>query len=139
MNETSFLNETDFTLESPVNLQNDYVYGKGKESDIPDENLFSSTNKMSKRVMISAVVSWYGVTKPFFVNNNGIKVTKKPIANICLRSCFLLLKKLLNVMIGYFIKIDRHLLDSTWYKILLKQSWNVVTSVPKIGLHLYLM
>ena len=60
-----------------VNLQNDRVYGKGKNSDIRDENLFSLTNKMSKKVMLTAAISWYGVIKPFLVNNNGIKVNKE--------------------------------------------------------------
>ena len=32
---------------------------------------------MSKQVMLSAAISWYGVTKIFFVNNNGIKVNKE--------------------------------------------------------------
>ena len=41
-------------------------YGKGKKSDIPDENLLSSTNKMSKKVMVSAAILWYGVTKTFW-------------------------------------------------------------------------
>ena len=71
---TVWQDEKDFTLDIPVNLQNDGVYGKGKKSDVSDENLFASTNKMSRNVMISATVSWYGVTKPFFVNENGIKV-----------------------------------------------------------------
>ena len=69
--------EKDFTLDVPVNLQNDRVYGKGKKSDVPDENLFASTNKMSRKVMVSAAISWYGATKPFFVNENGIKVNKE--------------------------------------------------------------
>ena len=60
--------EKDFTLEVPVNLQNDRVYGKRKKSDIPDENLRSS----------------YGVTKLFFVNNNGTKVNKE---NYCRHLC----------------------------------------------------
>ena len=46
-----------------VNLQNDRVCGKGKKPDISDENLLSSTNKMSKKVMLSATISWYGKTK----------------------------------------------------------------------------
>ena len=66
--------EKDSTLEVPVKLQNHCVYGKGeKKSDIPDKNLFSST----KKVRISAAISCYGVTKLFFVNNNGIKVNKE--------------------------------------------------------------
>ena len=34
-------------------------------------------NNMSRKVMISAAVSWYGTTKPFFVNENDIKVNKE--------------------------------------------------------------
>ena len=39
-------------LKTPqsVNLQNNHLYGKGKKSDIPDENLVSSTIKMFKNV-----------------------------------------------------------------------------------------
>ena len=50
--------------------------GKEKKS-VPDENLFFSTNKMSRKVMISAAISWYGTIKPFFVNESGIKVNKE--------------------------------------------------------------
>ena len=74
---TVWQDEKDFTLDVPVNLQNDRVYGKGKKSDVPDGNLFASTNNMSRKVMVSAAISWYGATKPFFVNENGIKVNKK--------------------------------------------------------------
>ena len=37
--------EKDFTLDVPVNLQNDRVYGKGKKSDVSDENLFENVHK----------------------------------------------------------------------------------------------
>ena len=47
---TVWQDEKDFTLEIPVNLQNNHLYGKGKKSDIPDENLVSSTIKMFKNV-----------------------------------------------------------------------------------------
>ena len=36
---TCWQDEKDFTLDVPVNLQNDRVYGKEKEYDVPDENL----------------------------------------------------------------------------------------------------
>ena len=49
--------ERDFTLDVPVDLQNDQVYRRGKKSDIPDENLFASTNKMSRKVVGSAAIS----------------------------------------------------------------------------------
>ena len=32
-----------------VNLQNDRVYGKGKKSDMPDENLFSYLVRFTKK------------------------------------------------------------------------------------------
>ena len=68
--------EKDFSLD--VHFQNERVYGKGKKSDVPpDENLFASTNKMSRKVMFSAVISWCGAAQPFFVNENGIKVNKE--------------------------------------------------------------
>ena len=63
---TVWQDEKDFTLDVPVNLQNDRVYVKEKKCDVPDENLFASTNKMSRKVMVSAAISWYGSTKPFF-------------------------------------------------------------------------
>ena len=50
--------ENDFTHGVPVNLQNDRVYGKGKKYDVPDENLFASTNKVSRKVMVPAGISW---------------------------------------------------------------------------------
>ena len=77
MGKTVLQDEKYFILEVPVNLQNDRLYDKGKKSNIPDEHLLSLTNKMSKQVMLSAAISWYGVTKIFFVNNNGIKVNKE--------------------------------------------------------------
>ena len=64
---TVWKDEKDFTLDVPVNLQNDRANEKGKKSDVPDENLFASTNKMSRKVMVSAAISWYGATKLFFL------------------------------------------------------------------------
>ena len=54
--ETVWQYEKGPTLEAPVNLQNDRVYGKEKKSDILDENLLNSTNKMSKKVMVSTAI-----------------------------------------------------------------------------------
>ena len=41
------------------------VYRKGKKFDVPDEDLLASTNNITKKVMVSAPISWYGATKPF--------------------------------------------------------------------------
>ena len=42
-------------------------------------------------------------------------------------------------MIGYLLKMERYLIDPTWYKIFLKQNWNVVSAVPKNDVHPHLM
>ena len=91
---------------------------KGKKLDISDENLLSSTNKMSEKIMISAAILWYGVTKIKVVS----KLTKKAVADICVRNCFLLQKKLLYVKIEYLLKIEGHLINPTWYNSFLKQN-----------------
>ena len=41
--------EKELSLEVPVNLQNDRLYGEEKKSDIPDENLLIMTSKISKK------------------------------------------------------------------------------------------
>ena len=53
--ETVWQDKKDFTLEVPVNLKNDRVHGKRKKSDNPG-NFLSSTNKISKKVMVSAAI-----------------------------------------------------------------------------------
>ena len=74
---TVWQDEKDFTLDISVNLQNDWLQRKGEKSDVPDEDLLASTNNISKKVMVSAAISWYGATKPFFEKENGIKVNKE--------------------------------------------------------------
>ena len=93
---TVWQDEKDFTLEVPLNLHNDRVYGTGKKSDIPHENFLSSTNKMSKKVMVSAAISWYGVTKPFFVNNYGIKVNKENYCQHLRKELFPVIEKVVK-------------------------------------------
>ena len=87
---------------------------KEKKSDVPDENLFASTNKMSSKVIVSAAISWYGATKPFFVNENGIEIKKD---NYCkhkkTKQLFHAIKKLIKHDAWYKILI--------WYKISLKK------------------
>ena len=38
------------------------------------ERLYSEGNKFLKKVMVSAVITWKGVSQPFFIGGNGIKV-----------------------------------------------------------------
>ena len=50
---------------------------KEKKSDVPNENLFAFVNKISRKVLVSTAISWYGATKSFYVNENGTKVNKE--------------------------------------------------------------
>ena len=59
--------EKDFTLKVSTNIQNNRVYFKGKEDQVPDENLFHQKNKQSIKVMVSACLTWNGATKTFFL------------------------------------------------------------------------
>ena len=95
-----------------------------KKSTTLKEELVWSQEERTKNF---AAISWYDVTKITMVS----KLTKTTIADICIRSCFLLQKKLLNVKIGYLLKMEGHVIDPTWYKIFLRQNWNVVSSVLK--------
>ena len=50
------------------------VYFNGPKKDVQRERLYSKGNKVSKKVMVSAVITWKGVSQPFFIGGNGIKV-----------------------------------------------------------------
>ena len=69
-----FQDEKDFPLNTPTNRQNNRVYFKGKKRDVPPPNLYSERKGQCKKLMVSAAVTWFGATKPFFVNEKGLKV-----------------------------------------------------------------
>jgi transposase len=69
-----FQDEKDFPLQVPVNTQNNRVYHRGLKKDIPPAHLFAESNRQSLKLMVSAGLTWHGVTKPFFVNEEGLKV-----------------------------------------------------------------
>ena len=73
--------EKDFTLEVPLNSQNNRVYGFENKYNVQDNRLFHHTNRQSLKVMVSACVTWKGATKPFFVNDKGLKVNSKTHKN----------------------------------------------------------
>jgi len=72
-----FTDEKDFTLEVPTNRQNDCVYSKGRKSDICPNRLYHHRNWFSKKVMVSAGVSWNGKTEIFFIDPQKTKVNQK--------------------------------------------------------------
>ena len=46
--------------------------------------------------MVSAAITWYGVTKPFFVNSNGIKVNKENYCKHLKKELFPAIEKIVN-------------------------------------------
>ena len=68
-----FQDESDFPLQVPINSQNDHVCFKDQKKDVTDKNLSHQTDGQSVKVMVSAALTWFGVTKPLFVNEKGLK------------------------------------------------------------------
>lgn len=70
----TFQDEKDFTLQICTNRQNNRVYSQGKKGEIAPERLFHRQNKQSVKLMVSACISWNGVTPPFFIDPAKAKV-----------------------------------------------------------------
>ena len=69
-----FQDENDFSFQVPTNCQNNQVYFNGPKKDVQLECLYREGNKFLKKVMVSAVITWKGVSQPFFIGGNEIKV-----------------------------------------------------------------
>ena len=70
----AFQDEKDFSLQVPTNRQNNRVYSRGLKRDIAPERLFHEGNKFSKKIMVSAIMTWKGMIGPFFVADKNMKV-----------------------------------------------------------------
>ena len=68
-----FQDEKDFPLQIPTNRQNNSVSFSGSKNDINPNRLFHEGNKFSKKVIISSVANWNGVSKPFFVGGSNLR------------------------------------------------------------------
>ena len=82
-----FTDEKDFPLEIPLNSKNDVVYGK-KKSDIPPVRLYHEQNRFSKKIMVSAGVSWNGKTRIHFLDTSTVKVNADRYVDL-LRDCLI--------------------------------------------------
>ena len=68
--------ENDFSLQVPTNHQNNRVYFNGSKKDVQPEHLYSEGSKFLKKVMVSIVITRKGVSQPFFIGGNGIKMNR---------------------------------------------------------------
>ena len=69
-----FQDQKHFSLQVPTNRQNNQVYFNGPKKDVEPECLYSEGNRFLKNVMVCAVITWKGVSQPFFTGGNEIKV-----------------------------------------------------------------
>ena len=76
-----FTDEKDFTLEVARNWQNDWVYGKWKR-DIAPNRLYHEASRFTKKVMVSAGVSWKGKTRIHFIDTERTKVNSESYKNV---------------------------------------------------------
>jgi len=76
-----FTDEKDFTLEVAKNTQNDRVYGFRKK-EIDPSRLYHETSRFSKKVMVSAGISWEGKTQIHFINTKTAKVNSESYINL---------------------------------------------------------
>ena len=67
-----FTDEKDFTEEVAKNRQNDRAYGIRKK-DIPTARRNHESSRTSKKVMVSAGVSWNGKTRIHFIDTKTTK------------------------------------------------------------------
>ena len=63
------------------NRQNDRVYGKRKR-DIAPNRLYHETSRFTKKVMVSAGVSWKGKTRIHFIDTERTKVNNESYKNL---------------------------------------------------------
>ena len=71
-----FTDEKDFTVEIACNCQNDRVYDRRKE-DILIKRLRHEISRFTKKVMVSAGVSWRGKTRIHFIDTNTTKLNSE--------------------------------------------------------------
>ena len=77
-----FTDEKDFTLEVPTNRQNNRVYASSKKTDISPGRLYHEKSRFSRKVMVSAGVSWRGKTDIFFLETQTAKVDSVAYINL---------------------------------------------------------
>ena len=68
-------------MEVARNSQNDRVYGLRKR-DIPPERLYHESSRFSKKIMVSAGVSWEGKTSLIFIDTTKAKVNSESYINL---------------------------------------------------------
>lgn len=70
-----FQDEKDFPLKISINRYDSVCFKS--QTNVFDKNLFHQINRQSVKVMVSTAITWFGVTKPLFINEKGLKLNVK--------------------------------------------------------------
>jgi transposase len=73
MKKIIFTDEKDFTFEVARNRQNDRVYGR-KKKQVASNRLYHESSRFTRKLMVSAGVSWSGKTSIHFIDTEPVKV-----------------------------------------------------------------
>ena len=119
-----FQDEKDFSFQVPTNRQNNWVYFNGPKKDVQWERLYSEGNTFSKKVMVSAVITWKGVSQPFFIGANEIKVNEDSYLKHLRDDFILLLKQCIQTKISHPCKIVFHRIAPIKCKTSWSGSWS---------------
>jgi transposase len=76
MKKIIFTDEKDFTFEVARNRQNDRVYGR-KKKQVASNRLYHESSRFTRKLMVSAGVSWSGKTSIHFIDTEPVKVNSQ--------------------------------------------------------------
>ena len=112
--------EKDFTSDVRLNSQNSRGYGFEHKDNIQENRLFRHTNRQSKKVMISASISWKSAMKLFFCEWKSIPkhVKKTWKKSFFPKSIVLWIKTL-----GFLFKIVHDHVVLILFKIYWRKKW----------------
>ena len=100
---------------------------KGQKKDVPDKDLSHQTNTQSVKVMVSTALTWFGVTKPLFVNKKRLKANAKITVNILKKNCFLPFIRSIHEKIGFSFKMVQRPIPVISFKMFWKKPYCDVT------------
>ena len=112
-----FQDESDFPLQIPINSQSDHIHFKDQKKDVLDKNLSHEINRQPVKVMVTAALTWFGVTKPLFDNKKGFKVNAEDYLKNLKKEYFLSLIRSIHEKIGFSFKMVQRPIPVILFKI----------------------
>ena len=112
-----FQDESDFPLQIPINSRSDHIHFKDQKKDVLDKNLSYEINRQPVKVMVTAALTWFGVTKLLFDNKKGFKVNAEDYLKNLKKEYFLSLIGSIHEKIGFSFKMVQRPIPVILFKI----------------------